>query len=190
MFFERRKRRQKFQRGNAGGHTGIERWRRPVVLLLCIAMVSMYSGVIPSVSAAGDDVPGTEAATGEISGDTNTGDNSTVNTQEPGNTETTGNAAENQNPQEPSESSEPVGCKHHPVHTEECGYTDENPVCGFVCAVCSVQKQIDEIINGWGVNRDRRNGRGCNSSTLHEDKRCLCCLSGIDPGTAGRDCRR
>ncbi|MCI5687845.1 MAG: hypothetical protein MR303_05085, partial [Emergencia sp.] len=148
MFFERRKRRQKSQRGNAGGHTGIERWRRPVVLLLCIAMVSMYSGVIPSVSAAGDDVPGTEAGTGEISGDTNTGDNSTGNTQEPGNTETTGNAAENQNPQEPSESSEPVGCEHHPVHTEECGYTDENPVCGFVCAVCSVQKQIDEIIDG------------------------------------------
>ena len=55
MFFERRKRRQKSQRGNAGGHTGIERWRRPVVLLLCIAMspdvTTSFLKTFPSLSS-------------------------------------------------------------------------------------------------------------------------------------------
>ena len=37
-------------------------------------------------------------------------------------------------------------CAHHPAHDESCGYTEENPVCSFVCAVCSVQRQVDDIL--------------------------------------------
>ena len=37
-------------------------------------------------------------------------------------------------------------CRHHTAHNEACGYTEENPVCGFVCAICAVQQQVDDIL--------------------------------------------
>ena len=47
---------------------------------------------------------------------------------------------------ESKEPSQTEACKHHPVHDEACGYTEENPVCTFVCAVCPVQNQIDDLL--------------------------------------------
>ena len=46
----------------------------------------------------------------------------------------------------PTEQPETTLCAHHPAHDESCGYTEENPVCSFVCAVCSVQRQVDDIL--------------------------------------------
>ena len=37
-------------------------------------------------------------------------------------------------------------CVHHPEHDAACGYTEENPVCTFVCAICAVQRQIDALL--------------------------------------------
>lgn len=37
-------------------------------------------------------------------------------------------------------------CAHHTEHDETCGYTEENPVCTFVCVVCPVQQQIDDFL--------------------------------------------
>lgn len=37
-------------------------------------------------------------------------------------------------------------CTHHPAHDAACGYTEENPVCTFLCAVCPVQQQIDDVL--------------------------------------------
>ena len=37
-------------------------------------------------------------------------------------------------------------CAHHPAHDEACGWTAENPVCGFVCPVCPVQELIDGVL--------------------------------------------
>lgn len=37
-------------------------------------------------------------------------------------------------------------CVHHLAHDEACGYTEENPVCTFVCAICAVQRQIDALL--------------------------------------------
>jgi len=34
-------------------------------------------------------------------------------------------------------------------HDEACGYTEENPVCTFVYAICPVQQRIDDILVRW-----------------------------------------
>ena len=52
-------------------------------------------------------------------------------------------------PEEADQTPNPSGdnlCTHHPAHDAACGYTEENPVCTFVCAVCPVQQQIDDVL--------------------------------------------
>lgn len=52
-------------------------------------------------------------------------------------------------PEEVDQAPNPSGdnlCTHHPAHDAACGYTEENPVCTFVCAVCPVQQQIDDAL--------------------------------------------
>ncbi len=39
-----------------------------------------------------------------------------------------------------------VVCNHHTEHDEACGYTADDPVCAFVCAVCPVQQQINDLL--------------------------------------------
>ena len=40
----------------------------------------------------------------------------------------------------------PAICIHHTEHTEECGHTEEYPVCSFVCPICPVEEQIDDVL--------------------------------------------
>ena len=52
-------------------------------------------------------------------------------------------------PEEADQTPNPSGdnlCTHHPAHDAACGYTEENPVCTFLCAVCPVQQQIDDVL--------------------------------------------
>ncbi len=37
-------------------------------------------------------------------------------------------------------------CKHHMEHDETCGYTEGNPVCSFICPICPVEEQIDDVL--------------------------------------------
>ncbi len=46
----------------------------------------------------------------------------------------------------PADPPKAEACIHHAEHDEACGYTEENPVCAFVCAICPVQKQVDAIL--------------------------------------------
>ncbi|WP_323088419.1 InlB B-repeat-containing protein [Allobaculum sp. JKK-2023] len=36
-------------------------------------------------------------------------------------------------------------CKHH-NHDENCGYTEDNPRCSFICPICPVEEQIDAVL--------------------------------------------
>lgn len=52
-------------------------------------------------------------------------------------------------PEEADQTPNPSGdnlCTHHPAHDAACGYTEENQVCTFLCAVCPVQQQIDDVL--------------------------------------------
>ena len=40
----------------------------------------------------------------------------------------------------------PAICIHHTEHTEECGHTEGYPVCSFVCPICPVEEQIDDVL--------------------------------------------
>ena len=48
--------------------------------------------------------------------------------------------------QEKTETSDEGLCKHHREHDEACGYTEENPVCTFVCVICPLQERIDDLL--------------------------------------------
>ena len=37
-------------------------------------------------------------------------------------------------------------CKHHMEHDETCGYTEGNLVCSFICPICPVEEQIDDVL--------------------------------------------
>ena len=67
-------------------------------------------------------------------------------TEQPEVTETPAPTEEPEETPAPTEEPETTLCAHHPAHDESCGYTEENPVCSFVCAVCSVQRQVDDIL--------------------------------------------
>lgn len=53
-------------------------------------------------------------------------------------------------------------CEHHPEHTKECGYTEENPEssCGFVCEICDKdQKESEESENPEKLEKPEKSGQ-------------------------------
>lgn len=46
----------------------------------------------------------------------------------------------------PDYEASPAICIHHTEHTEECGHTEEYPVCSFVCPICQVVERIDTVL--------------------------------------------
>ena len=109
-------------------------WRGILSAVLCVAFLSTNVGGAFSVAAAETLLGGAE----DTQEDTGEGLLNVDGGQE------TEDGDSTENPEElPPDSG---SCVHHPEHDAACGYTEENPVCTFVCAICAVQRQIDALL--------------------------------------------
>lgn len=120
-------------------------WRRAVSVALCVVLLSANMMEVSAAEELMRDEPLVEEerqsaesvspgadATEELL------ESSNVNGQEE--TDTLPNI---------EEQPETVGaemCKHHMEHDETCGYTEGNPVCSFICPICPVEEQIDDVL--------------------------------------------
>lgn len=121
-------------------------WRRAISALLCFVLLSgNAAGALAEESAADESIiAAQENAQGANDSPPMADALQETDTQEK--TETTPPADSGEQTELPEAAGEGC-CKHHPAHDEACGYTEENPVCAFVCAICPVQQQIDDILS-------------------------------------------
>lgn len=109
-------------------------WRGILSAVLCVAFLSTNVGGAFSVAAA-ETLLGVAEDTQEDTGE------GLLNV-DGGQEAEDGDSTENPEELPPDSGS----CVHHPEHDAACGYTEENPVCTFVCAICAVQRQIDALL--------------------------------------------
>ena len=120
-------------------------WRRAVSVALCVVLLSANMMEVSAAEELMRDEPLVEEER-QSAESVSPGADATEELLEPSNVDGQEETDTLPNIEEQPETVGAEMCKHHMEHDETCGYTEGNLVCSFICPICPVEEQIDDVL--------------------------------------------